>query len=178
MNAFSPPQIAGYLSFVLGVSAFLQKKDRRLKALNSVQSLTYAIHFVMLGNAPAAASALVSSARTYLSIRYRSVALAAGFVALFVAAGVVFAKSPAGWLTIVASSVATVAMFTLKGVPLRLVLLSTTVMWLVNNVMSGSIGGVILELAVAAINISTTVSLMREPGMRRVEARVRTGSTG
>ncbi len=69
-------------------------------------------------------------------------------------------------------------MFTLKGVPLRLVLLSTTVMWLVNNVMSGSIGGVILELAVAAINISTTVSLMREPGMRRVEARVRTGSTG
>jgi hypothetical protein len=36
---FSPAQIVGYAALVLGVSAFLQKSDKRLKVLISCESL-------------------------------------------------------------------------------------------------------------------------------------------
>jgi hypothetical protein len=162
MDAFSTPQIVGYISFVLGVAAFLQKTDRGLKILGATQSLVYAVHFALLGNAPAAASAIISSTRTSLSLRYRSVLLAAVFVLVNIVAGLFLVQGPLGWLTVVGTCAATVAMFTLSGVRLRLALLGSTVLWLANNILSRSIGGTALELTIAAINISTTQRLIRE----------------
>jgi hypothetical protein len=161
MQLLSPAQVAGYFSFVLGITAYLQKTDHRLKFFNASQALLYALHFLLLGNLPAAASALVSSTRSFLALRFRSIGLAASIVAVSVAAGVRFARTPAGWLTVVASSVATLAIFMLTGVRLRLVLLGCTLAWLVNNLLSHSIGGVLLELCTAAINIATTTRLLR-----------------
>jgi hypothetical protein len=168
MNIFSTPQIVGYFSFVLGVAAFLQKTDRRLKMLGATQSLIYAVHFALLGNVPAAASAFISSTRTSISIKYRSATLAVCFVLINVTAGLVVVKTPLGWLTVVATCGATIAMFTLSGVQLRLVLLASTVLWLANNILTQSIGGTALELTIAVINIITTLRLMRASQEQRL----------
>jgi hypothetical protein len=53
-------------------------------------------------------------------------------------------------------------MFTMDGVPLRLVLLSSTFLWLANNVVSGSIGGTMLELVIAVANGSTIIRMLRQ----------------
>ena len=45
-KVFSPGQCIGYIAFILGVTAFLQKNDRRLKGFNAVQGLAYAAHFL------------------------------------------------------------------------------------------------------------------------------------
>lgn len=160
MNVFSPAQIAGYFSFALGVTAFLQKDDRRLKFFNASQSLVYSLHFLMLGNLPASASALISSGRSLLALKYRSLYLASAIVFVNVAAGSMLVRSGAGSLPVVASCAATIAIFTLEGVPLRLVLLGCTLMWLTNDILSRSIGGTLLELFVAAVNISTMIRIM------------------
>ncbi len=161
MHPFSPAQVAGYFSFVLGVSAFLQRTDHRLKSFNASQSLVYALHFGLLGNLPAAASSLISSGRSFLALRFKSVTLAAAIVVVYVIAGLMLAKTPAGWLTVVASSVATLAMFMLTGVPLRLVLLGCTLAWLANNILSHSIGGVLLESTIVAVNASTIFRMVQ-----------------
>jgi hypothetical protein len=163
MELFSSAQCVGYAAFVLGIGAFLQKIDRRLKFLLASESLAYSVHFALLGNFSAAASALISCFRSFLSMKARSPWLAVIIIGIYVAAGAVFARSAAGWLPVIGSAVATLAMFFMRGIPMRLVLLSSTLMWLANNIISRSIGGTLLESALTIINISTIVRLFRSP---------------
>jgi hypothetical protein len=161
MQIFSPAQVVGYIALVLGVTSFLQKSDRRLKFFNAVQSLVYALHFVLLGHLPACASSLVSSLRSFLALRFSSLWLGAAMIAVNLGLGVAFATSWAGWLPVIGSCIATYAIFTMRGIPFRLVLLASTLLWLANDIVTGSIGGSILELANAVINISTMVRMAR-----------------
>jgi hypothetical protein len=176
MNAidwFSPAQMVGYVALVLGVSAFLQKSDKRLKTLISCESLAYVVHFVLLANFTAAGSALVACLRTWASIKSRSPVLAAIFFCLSFAVGVFFAKSAVGWIPVVASCLATLAVFLMQGVPMRLVLLVCTLLWLANNLLSASIGGTVLEAMIASVNVTTIIRLTLE---RRAE-RCRCGAS-
>jgi hypothetical protein len=161
MPPLSPAQIVGYAAFILGVAAFLQKRDRRLKLFHGSQCLVYAWHFSMLGNLPACASALISSLRSFLAVKSRSPWLAAAIVCVSLAAGAVFARGIVGWLPVMASSFATVAIFCMRGVPMRLVLLGCTLLWLANNILCGSIGGTLLEAIIAVVNASTMVRMFR-----------------
>ena len=160
MHPFSLAQSVGYVAFLLGASAFLQRNDRRLKFLNGSQCVFYALHFALLGNNPAAGSLVVSAARSFLSIKTRSRWLAAFFLVLNVAVGAALAHSRLGWLPIAGGCFATAALFLLRGIPMRLVLLASTLCWLANNILSGSIGGTMLEITIASANISTMVRLM------------------
>jgi len=164
MELFSTAQCVGYVAFVLGVGAFLQKIDRRLKFLLASESLAYTVHFALLGNFSASASALISCFRSFMSMKTRSPWLATVIIGVYMAAGIAFAKSGAGWLPVIGSAVATLAMFFMRGIPMRLVLLSSTLMWLANNIISRSIGGTLLESTIAIINISTMIRIFRSPG--------------
>jgi hypothetical protein len=168
MELFSPAQSVGYVAFILGVAAFLQKIDRRLKFLLAGESLAYSVHFALLGNFSASASALISCFRSFLSLKTRSPWLAMLIVGIYVVAGIVFARSGAGWLPVIGSAVATLAMFFMRGIPMRVVLLSSTLMWLANNILSRSIGGTLLESTIAIINISTMIRIFRSPGGRPI----------
>jgi hypothetical protein len=67
-----------------------------------------------------------------------------------------------GWLPIIAFCIATVAVFFLQGVTMRLCFLSSTLLWLVNNIASGSIGGTLLEATIAVVNVSTILRMQRD----------------
>ncbi len=166
MHLLSPAQLLGYLALVLGVSGFLQRDDRRLKLLVSAECFVYVAHFALLGNPPAASSALVSGARTLLSVRFRSAWLAAATVAVNVALALAVSTHGRGWIPVVGSSVGGIAVFTLHGIPLRLVLLTSTAAWLTNNVLSGSVGGTILESIIATASISTILRMSAARGAR------------
>jgi hypothetical protein len=159
MQWFSPAQCLGYVAFVLGVWAFLQKNDRRLKFLNASQCLVYCLHFLLLGNAAASATSLISAGRSFLALRTRSPLVAVLIAAINLSVGFAVAGHGPGWLTVIASCIATFAVFMMQGIPLRLVLLGCTMAWLANNILSGSIGGTALEVVIAMINISTIVRM-------------------
>jgi len=159
---FSPAQLLGYLALVLGVSAFLQKSDKRLKVLMACEGFTYVAHFILLSNYPASCSAFVSSVRMLVSLKSRARGWIAVFVGLNLALGLVFARGPAGWLPVAASCLATVGVFAMRGFAMRLVLLVCTLLWLVNNLLSGSIGGTVLEALIALANLWTLGRLCRD----------------
>ncbi len=167
----SPAQCIGYVALILGVVAFLQKVDKRLKLLLASESLVYAVHFALLGNLPASASALISCVRSTLAVRRRPPQLAALIIAVNIGAGAIFVRGPAGWLPVVASCSATLAVFFMRGIPMRLVLLSCTLLWLANNIISRSIGGISLESLVAIVNV-TTISRMLVSGERSLSPAV------
>lgn len=161
MHFFSIAQCFGYLAFVLGAAAFSQKNDRWLKFLIASESMVYAVHFALLGNPAASASALSSGIRSFLAMKTRSAYLAALIVAVNIGVGFTLAKNGAGWLPVLASSLATVAIFRMHGIPMRLVLLASTLLWLANNIVSGSIGGTLLELVIAIVNTATMLRIAR-----------------
>lgn len=161
MQFFSPAQCVGYVAFVLGVSAFLQKNDRKLKTLNASESLAYAVHFTLLGNPSAAACSLLACIRSFLALKTRSPFLAGVIIVINLGLGFWLAKSSAGWLPVIGACFATVAIFFMRGVRMRLLLLASTFLWLANNIVSGSIGGTLLELTIATVNSVTILQILR-----------------
>jgi hypothetical protein len=166
MQIFSPAQVVGYLALALGIAAFLQKSDRRLKLLISAQSFFYAVHFFLLGALPASTSAFVNSARSLMAIRYRSFQLSLVMIAINLALGVAFVRSLSGCLPVIGSCITTYAMFNMQGVRFRIVLFCSTLLWLTNDLLTGSIGGTILESTSAAVNLYRTIQMSRAPARR------------
>jgi len=157
----SPAQLFGYAAFVLGVGCFLQTDDRRFKWFMTGECLAYALHFALLGNPTAVASSLLSLLRSALSLHTRSRWVAVGVVAANVSFGLAVATKASDWLPLGASCLGTIALFTLQGIPMRLLMLCGTGLWIANNLIAGSIGGTALELVVAAVNLATIWRLSR-----------------
>jgi hypothetical protein len=159
---FSPAQCAGYVAFVLGVASFLQKDDRRFKQFMAGECFAYIVHFALLGRPTAVASSTLSLARSVLALRTRSIWVAVTIVALNLILGGFLAARASDWLPLAASCIGTLALFLLQGVPMRLLMLCGTGLWIANNLIAGSIGGTALEVVIAAANIRTIRQMARE----------------
>src|SRR5436309_1258322 len=128
LDWLSPAQCIGYIAFVLGVASFLQTDDRRFRCFMAGECLAYVAHFALLGNPTAVASSIVSAARSLLSLRTRSGWVAASVVAASVTFGLAMARHASDWLPLGASSLGTLALFLLQGIPMRLLMLCGTVL--------------------------------------------------
>lgn len=157
MQIFSLVQCLGYVACVLGVTAFLQKSDVRLKGLLAVESFVYTVHFWLLGDNAAAFIAFLSGIRSGLAIKTQSRVLGIVFLALNVIMGVPMMNHWLAILPILGGVLGTVAMFFVQGLSMRLVLLTSTCCWLANNIAVGSIGGMVLESFNALANGFTIV---------------------
>lgn len=167
-HVLAPAQWLGYLAFVFGVGCFLQRDDRRFKAFMAAECLCYMLHFALLGEATAVASSGLSLARSLVAMRTHSPWAAAGFIAAGLALGGALAGSALAWLPIASSCIGTAALFLLRGLRMRVLMLIGTLVWVANNVLVGSIGGTLLELVVAATNGFTIWRLARaRPGPAR-----------
>lgn len=160
MNFFSPAQLVGYVAFVLGVSAFLQKSDRRLIFFNACQCTVYTVHFFLLGNLPASGSTFVSAIRSTLALKFHARWMAALFIGINLALGAVIVRHLTGWLPVVGSCLGTYGLFMMRGIRLRLAMLCSTVLWIANNILSGSIGGTALESTIFLANGTTILRML------------------
>lgn len=170
LDWFSPAQCVGYLAFVLGVGSFLQTDDRRFKWFMAGECAAYVVHFALLGNPTAVASSVISMVRSLLALRTRAWWVAALVVTANIAFGLAVAEKPSDWLPLLASCIGTLALFLLQGIPMRLVMLCGTALWIANNILAGSIGGTALEVVVAVVNASTIVRLARQAPRIEAEA--------
>uniref|UniRef100_I2Q600 Bacterial inner membrane protein n=1 Tax=Desulfovibrio sp. U5L TaxID=596152 RepID=I2Q600_9BACT len=166
MDFTAPAQLVGYVAFVLGVTAFAQRIDWRLKLLVATECAVYTLHFYLLGNNAASLSAGLSTLRMFASLKTRSPWVAAFFLVSNIGLGAALATSAMSWFSIAAGVCGTVAVFFLTGIGMRAVLFLATLCWLANNVLSGSIGGTLLESIIAVVNGATMVRLWRARGRR------------
>ncbi|OLN28719.1 Arginine/ornithine antiporter ArcD [Desulfovibrio sp. DV] len=166
MDFLSPAQLVGYLAFILGVTAFAQRIDWKLKTLIAVECIAYTVHFAMLGNPAASLSAGLSAVRMFASLRTRSPYLAAFFLLANLVLGVWLAHSWTASFSIAAGCLGTVGAFFMTGIRLRALLFAATLCWLSNNIASGSIGGTLLESVIAVVNGMTMWRLWRQERVR------------
>jgi hypothetical protein len=169
-SVFSPAQLFGYAAFAFGVACFLQKNDLRLKALLSLECLSCVVHFWLLGNPTAAGVSAVSVTRSLVSMRSRSAWVAFAFMLCSAGMGLWLGT---GWLSVLpvaASCVGTSALFLFSGIRMRLLMLVGASLWLTNNIVSGSIGGTLLELMILSANSWTIWRLHRDRHLARADA--------
>jgi hypothetical protein len=159
---FSPAQCVGYVAFILGVGSFLQTDDRCFKIFMAGECLAYVVHFALLGNLTAVVSSTMSLLRSLLALRTRSIWVAAAVIAINIGLGIALAKQPSDWLPLGASCLGTFALFVLQGIPMRIMMLAGTCLWIANNVIAGSVGGTALEVVVAIVNVTTIYRMKRE----------------
>lgn len=161
-DALSFPQLFGYVAFVLGVSSFLQKNDRHFKLYMFGECIAYVVHFWLLGNPAAMASSAISATRSVLSLYTRSVWVVAAVIFVNLLIGVSVAEHWWNWFPLIASCIGTLALFLLHGIRMRVVMLLGTALWIVNNILSGSIGGTALEFVILAVNGHTIWRMRRD----------------
>ena len=169
MDFTAPSQLVGYLAFFLGITAFAQRIDWRLKFLVASECVAYTLHFFLLGNNAAAVSAALSALRTFASLKTHSPWVAGFFLVLNLVLGMAVANSWTAIFPIMAGLSGTVAVFLLRGVGMRLLLLCATLCWLTNNILSGSIGGTLLESSIAVVNGATMWRLWRSGRLHQGE---------
>ncbi len=161
MDWLSPAQLLGYLAAAFGLACFAQTNDRRFKLFMAAECAAFIGHFALLGQPTAVASTTVSLLRSLASLRGRSPALGVFFIALSAGLGLWLMTGPLSLLPIAASCIGTYALFFQSGVRMRGLMLIGTLCWLVNNVLVGSVGGTVLEAAIAATN-GWTIWRMRQ----------------
>lgn len=154
------------LSFVIGVVTFCQKEDKKFKCYMLLLFLCQTVHFFLLGAQTSAVSSLINFLRTLIATKINSFYVALFFVILNVVFGFFYAANNESTVSvffpIIAASIGTLALFCLQGIRMRLALLAGSLFWLCNNIIVGSIGGVLLESMVILINISTMIRLHRD----------------
>ena len=168
-HLLSLPQRFGWGAFLFGMACFLQTSDLRFKQFMALECAAYVVHFLMLGQWTASASATVSLGRSVAAVRYPFKAVGLFFMGLSLACGAMLYTSWVSWLPILASVLGTYALFFLKGVPMRFVMLWGTTLWLVHNYWVGSVGGTVLE---AVLCITNLVTLLRMRAAVRSQASV------
>jgi hypothetical protein len=158
---FSPAQLLGYAAFVFGIACFAQTDDRRFKLFMAAECAAYIVHFWLLGQPTAVASTTVSLLRSLAAIKAKRPSVGVFFMLLSAALGLWLMQ---GWLTllpIAASCIGTFALFFLDGLRMRALMLLGTLLWLLNNILVGSIGGSLLEAVLAITNLHTLWRLSR-----------------
>ncbi len=88
-------QSVGVVAFVVGITMFFNRNDRRFKQQLSAYSAIIGVHFLMMGAAPAGMSALLNSLRTLISLRTRNQWIMVVFIVLTLVLGL--SHDTIGW---------------------------------------------------------------------------------
>ncbi|PSV49346.1 YgjV family protein [Photobacterium indicum] len=151
-------QLFGFFSFAIGLFAFYQKQDTKLKLWMAGLCLVNTLHFLLLNSFSSAFCAMVSIIRNLITIKVRSRRVMMVFM-LFSITGFFSIQRSSEALGVMGMCVGTYSLFMLDGIKLRLGLLTGSLLWLGNNIALGSIGGSLLEACSASMNAVTLYRL-------------------
>ena len=139
----------GFVGMALVFVAFQQNDKRRLLWIQAGSAVVFAAHFLLLGALTGMAMNLLEVPRNILFSKERGrraqVILAVVFVSLFAAIGIITWDSPMSIFPILAMGLSTVVFSLRKPRTIRFCTVPVSVFWIVYNIASLSIAGVITE---------------------------------
>lgn len=167
-DPFSLTQIIGYLAAVVGVFAFAQHDDMRMRGLLCLMGCIIVLHFVMLGAYAAAMAAGLAGSRAGLSMfshfrRHRHI-ISIIYAVITIWMGASLYERFIDILPLFAALTGTYAFFYLDGIKMRLVLMCGTTFWLTHNLLALSYGPSVMEFLVLSSNVRTIYQMLKKKG--------------
>ncbi len=156
-------QILGYVASAILLSGYAIKSDVKTKTVLIFSSVIFVIHFFLLGAFTASAVCAVNAMRNASSIfwhKSRSVFLV--FVMLYICGAYLTYDRLVDILPTMAAIITCLGMFLLGGIKFRVLVIVATVLWIVHNVVVGSIGGTINAVVLFFIGVVTVWRLYKD----------------
>jgi len=155
-------QLFGLVALAFCIAGFANKNDDRLMVLLISANVAFALMFAFFESWTAAALTVLVIVRIALARKYQgNWAIMAAM--LMVNALVAWAtwRTATDVFPLAAAILGTIGMFLLRGIPLRLVLGLAAFCWMLNNIVIGSVGGILAEAIVLVTNVITIYRLYR-----------------
>lgn len=163
-------QAVGFVALVLCIAAFASKDDNRLLVILIFGNAALALQYALFAAWAAAGIMVLNTLRVVLARRMPRNRIA---MVLFLAATV--AVTAATWqhatdiFPLAAGVTGTIAMFMLRGIPMRIGLIVTALCWITTTALIGSYGALAAEVLILATNLITVGRLIRDAVMRPPE---------
>lgn len=156
-------QIMGLIATVIVICAFYQKNDVRLKIIMMIGSLTFAVHFYLLGAYAGATVNVINAFLGGFSIRFhKSNKVMFFFIFIYSIIAFFTFEKLISLLPYVTGILGCIALYRLSGIPLRLLILVSSSLWMTYNIIFMSIGGIITEMFVMSVNCITIYRLFKD----------------
>lgn len=146
-------QALGIAAFLISLTGYLSPCDRRMKVAMTLGTGLFALQFVLFGSWLVAVSLIFNTARTWLSIYRRGLRLFVAVAIVQACIGILLARHPYDAFPVAGSIVGSFGLLCLSGPRLRAAMLITTMFWFFNNLIWGSIGGLMLDALNAAAHL-------------------------
>lgn len=160
---FNIAQLIGLLASAIIIFAFGHKQDKYFLSIAGIGCFIFTVHFFMLEAYAGAAVNAINGLCAYGSIFFhRSKFMMAFFFLLYGICGVFTIKVWVDALPIVSGFIGVYTVFQLKGLSLRLIMLGTSLMWMIYNIIFMSYGGIITELFVMSSNCLTIFRIWKD----------------
>lgn len=161
MTAYWLAQGVGVIAFLVGITTFINRDERRFKKQLSLYSAIIGVHFFLMGAWPAGSSAMLNSVRTLITLRTRSLWVMTIFILLTGGLGIAKFHHPMELLPVIGTIVSTWALFRCTGLTTRCVIWCSTGCWVAHNLWLGSIGGSLIEGSFLVMNGLTIIRFWR-----------------
>lgn len=156
-------QVLGYVASIVLLAGYAVKQDRKTKTILIASSVIFAAHFFLLGAFTASAICAVNSVRNFLSVFLYQSKITFSIFTIFYAVGAYFTyNTPIDILPSLAAFLTCIGMFFLGGIRFRILVVIATVMWIVHNIVVGSIGGTINSVILFFITLGTVWRLYQD----------------
>lgn len=154
-------QISGFVAVWILLYGLSQKDDVKSIKIITVSALFWMINYILLGLIGAILATLIAFVRMYFSLKYKGNMKAFTFLLLitFVVWYFSYDGNIISSLPIIASVAGIVGFQIYSGIKMRLILLSSSFLWLYYSIEAQNISGVINELLVELVMLSTIVRL-------------------
>nr|WP_318384300.1 YgjV family protein [uncultured Enterobacter sp.] len=152
MTAYWLAQGVGVFAFLIGITTFINRDEKRFKVQLAIYSAVIGVHFFLMGALPAGMSAELNTLRTLISLYTRRLWVMVVFIALTLILGLSKLHHAMELLPIVGTVASTWALFRCKGLTVRCVIWCSTACWVTHNFWLGSIGGTLIEGSFLVMN--------------------------
>lgn len=154
-------QLVGLVAFAMGITAFWQKEDQAFRRQLTSYCAMICAHFFLMGAPAAGITAAMSGLRSLVSSHTRNGWVMAGFLLAVWLLGLPKVTAPMQLLPLIGTSLGTIGLFRLQGIPLRLCMMAVNLFWLAHNLWLGSLGGGLIESSFFVVNLVTIYRLHR-----------------
>ncbi|WP_274427031.1 YgjV family protein [Chelativorans sp. YIM 93263] len=156
-------QLVGLIALVLCIVAFASKRDDRLLFILIFANVAFAVQFALFEAWVAAGISALIIVRITLARRMEGnwIVMSAMLIANVLVAWATW-EEIVDIVPLAAGVLGTVAMFMLRGVPMRCVLAVAALCWVAANAISGSAGAMIAEILIFFTNVVTIVRLIQD----------------
>lgn len=167
------PQLIGILGFLLGISAFLQKRDNAFRVHLTLVNIVMVVHFYLLGpdSYTAAILNIINIFRNIASAYTKNTFIMLFFIALMWGFSLPTLFEPIQYLSVIGTSIVTFSMFKLAHQKMRLGILLSSALWIIYSLWIHSVGSLLMEITFAVVNIYTIFKLMQLSSQAKVQAK-------